>query len=62
MRNRILKNVLEKLLWTEVQGYDVSAKNKALIEENEQLKEENWELEQENEKLENKLWNCQNVR
>lgn len=39
-----VKHELKKLLWTEVLDYDVSAKNRALIEENEQLKKENEEL------------------
>ena len=39
-----IKKALKKLLCTEVLDYDVSAKNRALIDENEQLKKENEEL------------------
>ena len=36
-----VKRALEKLLCTEVLDYDVSVKNRALIDENEQLKQKN---------------------
>ena len=48
-----VKKALKKLLCTKVQEYDVSAKNRALINENEELKKENnnlkktlWEAEE----------------
>lgn len=39
-----VKNALKKLLCTEVQAYDISAKNRALMDENEQLKQQNEKL------------------